>query len=208
MTSFLPKTSELEPHDSPEVAIVGSKPAVHPTVKLDKLLAAINMTEVQVPANGSCWKYALMVAQAYECGDKVTVHMAKDVELARKLGKNINTRLAKNVAGMIADGTLEMVSLCSMILGKVVEHDSLKQLQERFKEAAKQPADTTILRKYWGGELEFKVFVEWVGEPVYVIDVMENGDCFPQWYHMQTVKSNDGSKVEWAVVTPVSEASF
>jgi hypothetical protein len=42
------------------------------------------------------------------------VQMAKDVELARKLGKAINTKLAQRVAGMIADGTLEMVSLCSI----------------------------------------------------------------------------------------------
>jgi hypothetical protein len=57
MTVFLPAVGgQGNDTESPSVEIVACKPATHPTISLDKLLATIQMKEVQVPANGSCWK--------------------------------------------------------------------------------------------------------------------------------------------------------
>jgi hypothetical protein len=199
MTPFLPKgqatnqqTTETD-GSSPEVEITGHIPAPRATEKIDEVLKAVRMTEVKTPSNGSCLKYALVAAQAYECGDAVTV--STDAVHAKRLGKNLGKRLAKNVKGMIADGTLDIVNLCATVLGKVVEADSLRQLQEHFVAAGKQPCDETILRKFWGGEPELKAFVEWVEEALYVVDVMPDGTAFPQWYRIADVTTPNGRTV-------------
>jgi hypothetical protein len=188
-----------EVYPSPELA----KEGINQEPKdIQEWLDLLSARLVNVPGNGNCMYYALYATKARHLRGTNMRMCATHNDEAEFYKNNVLETLLEKMTNMEEDGTLSIKDLYQRYFeeGALADHAEMKaKIQAKIKALIKTKVEVVVPRACWAGEDELLAAVWFFREPLYVINVGQNGSSLICQFALE--KHNDREMAKMRFLT-------
>ncbi|KAJ0391302.1 hypothetical protein P43SY_011685 [Pythium insidiosum] len=195
-----PQHSQLMGPTKTASALDTARPSALP--RWSSVKSDLGVTEINTPANGSCYYFAIGAAKINVCPDQFT---CRDRKMRREGGyyrREINLAILARLPDLLTTGTFDHEQICRRFLpAGQPQAELIDRMERHFRAAASASCVEVCPVEYWAHEEELLGTAFWFGEPLFVFEVCPDDRVLLQVFHGDNDKKGSSASLTLGVLS-------